>query len=78
MTKEEVRAYFARFEAIEEADRQQRLRQGPRPPAQTLRSMLSLVDFAAAFSETAPSRQARDAGAEQVRSTWARLRERLA
>ena len=77
MTRDEALRYFARFEAIDEVDRDERRRVGPNRE-DAFRIALSLIDFAAGHAVGEASIALRAEGDAKVRSIWAKLRERLA
>jgi len=75
MDRAAVRRWIAGFEAIAEADREARRRQGA-DPARAIALALSMI--AAAEQTGGPvADPRREAEAQAVRAAWARLRERL-
>ena len=77
MSAADVRRWMGNFEAAEQADRDQRRRDGARPE-QSIALSLSLLEAAqiAAGDRTLIDPR-RDTEHEAVRAVWARLRSRL-
>jgi len=76
VTKDEARRFLGRFEAIDEANRLARLRQGP-DAERSVRLSLAIREFAGACERSDTVRRSREAGVEAVRETWGRLHRAL-
>jgi len=76
MTREQVRAWIAGFEAAAEQERAVWRLEGPRP-AESIAAALALMDLYGRHAGPSPANDAvRERETESARSTWQRLRSR--